>query len=284
MLSLRTQGVIHGSSFENNSVTTTSGFRDSTTAFQYGGAVSVGQGANLLISSAVFRGNSAHGNAECKRSQGGALISLSGASLEVRDTLFEGNSAKGATDAMGGALCIYGTVILRSGVAFRSNIVLGQGNVIAGGAVAVIQLDPAILPNFTALESPSFVANVAEGSAPQGGALFLSAISEVVVRLAGADFSRNLVRITEGVQAGYGGAICVETGGAWLENCSFTANVARMERGSGYDATGGGIAIRSGGRLEMIRARMTSNWAGGTQLHWPLYAARRRHMFTYCTI
>jgi hypothetical protein len=23
---------------------------------------------------------------------------------------------------------------------------------------------------------------------------------------------------------------------------------------------------------------MTSNWAGGTQLHWPLYAARRRHM------
>ena len=55
MLALRTQGVIHGSAFENNSVT-------STNATEYGGAVSVGQGATLRISSAVFRGNSAYGN------------------------------------------------------------------------------------------------------------------------------------------------------------------------------------------------------------------------------
>jgi hypothetical protein len=270
MLALRTQkGVIHGSTFENNSVT-------STNAAEYGGAVSVGQGATLRISSAVFRGNSAYGNAECKVSRGGALISLLGASVEVRDTLFEGNSAKGAIAAAGGALCIFGTVVLRSGVVFRSNIVSGQGNVVAGGAVALLQDDPVISPKLTAVESPSFVANVAEGTGPQGGALFLSVFSRDAARLAGADFSRNLVRVTDGL--GYGGAIHVETGGARLENCSFTANFARMERGSGFDATGGGISISAGGRLELIRARMTSNWAGGTQLHWPLYAARRRHM------
>jgi hypothetical protein len=269
MLALRTQGVIHGSTFENNSVT-------STNALETGGAVSVGQDANLRISSAVFRGNSAHGNAECKASRGGALISQLGASVEVRDTLFEANSAKGAIFAQGGALCIFGTVVLRSGVVFRSNIVSGQGNVVAGGAVAVLQDDPVISPNFTAVESPSFVANVAEGTGPQGGALFLSVGSRDAAHLAGADFSESRVRVTEGF--GHGGAIRVSTGGARLENCSFTANVARMERGSGYDATGGGISISAGGRLELIRARMTSNWAGGTKLHWPLHAAHRLHM------
>ncbi len=270
MLALRTQnGVIHGSTFENNSVTSTNGA-------EYGGAVLVGQGATLRISSSVFRGNAAYGNAECKASRGGALISLLGASVEVRDALFEGNWAKGAIFAQGGALYIFGAVVLRSGVVFRSNIVSGQGNSIAGGAVAVIQDDPVTSPNFTAVESPSFVDNVAEGTEPEGGALFLLVGSRDGVRVAGADFSGNLVRVTDGV--GRGGAIRVKTGGARLENCSFTANVARMERGSGFDATGGGISISAGGRLELIRARMTSNWAGGTQLHWPLYAAHRRHM------
>jgi hypothetical protein len=266
MLALRTQkGVIHGSSFESNSVTTTSGYSSALSVALFGGAVSVGQGANLRISSAVFRGNSADGGAESKVSQGGALISLEGSSVEVRDSLFEGNSAKGVITSQGGALCIFGTVILRSGVVFRSNIASGQGNLIAGGAVAVLQSDPVFLPNFTAVESASFVANVAEGTGPQGGALFLSVFSRDAARLAGADFSRNLVRVTDGL--GYGGAIHVETGGARLENCSFTANFARMERGSlGYHATGGGISISAGGRLELIRARMTSNWAGGTQL------------------
>ena len=274
MLALRTQGVIHGSTFENNSVTSTNAFLGGgyggAVSVGLGGAVSVGRGANLRISSAVFRGNAAHGNAECKTAKAGALLAQLGASVEVRDTLFEANSAKCVTDAQGGALCIYGTVVLRSGVVFRSNIVSGQGNVIAGGAVAVWQDDPVISPNFTAVESPSFVANEAEGTGPQGGALFLSVGSRDTVRLAGADFSRNLVRLTEGF--GFGGAIRVRIGGARLENCSFTANVARMERGSCYDATGGGISISAGGRLELIRARMTSNWAGGTQLHWPLYA------------
>ena len=194
--------------------------------------------------------------------------------MEVSETLFEANSAKGTQTAEGGALFISGTVILRHGVVFRSNKVSGLGNRVAGGAVSVRQDTPVSPPSLIGLESPSFVSNVAEGTGPEGGALFLTADVTDVVYLAGAEFSRNLVRAID--TSGKGGAVHVANGGARLENCSFTgkitANTALMEGGLAYDATGGGISVSAGGRLAMIGARMTSNRAGGTQSHLPSYA------------
>ena len=203
--------------------------------------------------------------------------------MEVSETLFEANSAKGTQTAEGGALFISGTVILRLGVVFRSNKVSGLGNRVAGGAVSVRQDKPVSPPSLIGLESPNFVSNVAEGTGPEGGALFLTADVADAVHLVGAEFSRNLVRAID--TYGKGGAVHVANGGAQLENCSFTANAALMEGGSAYDATGGGISVSASGMLAMIGARMTSNRAGGTQSHLPSYAphwssrARRRAAF-----
>jgi len=260
MFALRTQGALHGCTFENNSATFNG----------MGGAVSVGQGAKLRISGVAFRGNAAHGDSKISISMGGALLAQIGASVEISETLFEANSAKGTQTAEGGALFIYGNVVLRHGVVFRSNKVSGQGDAVTGGAVSVRQGTPVTPPSLIGLESPSFVSNAAEGTGPEGGALFLTADVANAVNLTGAEFSRNVVQAID--TFGKGGAVHVANGGARLENCSFTANAALVEGGLAYDATGGGISVSAGGRLAMIGARMSSNRAGGTQSHLPSYA------------
>ena len=174
---------------------------------------------------------------------GGAIKIESSARLVINTTTFKSNAAKfGKHTTGGGAIEVDGaSVVLGAGVHFvenfATNLHTSMSQYVSGGAIR-IHNPPATL---TAVEGPSFLKNLCNGTDPNGGAITIDGD----MRLEFATFVSNSV-IADFESGGGGGAIAVLAGSSSLKGCSFIGN---MHVSKGPGRSGGALFVSSNGKV-----------------------------------
>lgn len=225
------------------------------------------QGSRFLHNAALDGVAYSHGGAIALV---GSLEAMDNRTSRVATTNFDGNRAHGGPSApgFGGGISVrQAALVLGESVGFYGNVAKGHGrdDPSGGGAVYVAEFPAALL----AEEAAEFVRNVAEGATPNGGALFVTR-SPKTVRLKGAKFDANMVRVLSG--QGRGGAVSVDRGGdVHLEGCELHDNTAEMASFTARGASGGAICVGNKGTAMLAVTKMWSNQAGGGAQCLPLH-------------
>jgi hypothetical protein len=231
-----------------------------------GGAVDLEDKSTFNAASSVFCHNEANGQEVSSNARGGAICA-GNSRFTCETTTFDSNRVlDGLRLSTGGALALdSSTAWLGVNTSFSANVARGKGGLsVYGGAISVesetsLELGNVYAVDLLAANAVVFTENVAEGSDPKAGALYVG--GGRVVNLEGATFESNRVLVR--ARYGAGGAVHIESGEAHLTHCRFTGNVARMTTPTAYDATAGGVSVGAQGILYMTDSRMLSNYAGG---------------------
>ncbi|MCH9651491.1 MAG: hypothetical protein K0U98_24910 [Deltaproteobacteria bacterium] len=208
----------------------------------FGGAVFVDGGGQILVSDSSFLDNTAHGSTFVTAGGGAFVLLDSPFPSSIERSLFQGNEARGPNgSALGGAIQtgdFSNTIETISATDFIANRAIagadGAGTGARGGAISGWNIS---------LVDSTFVQNQALAggllSRAHGGAVSMSG-SALVLRTI---FRENLARGGLGGPAGSGGY----TGSpVSMEDCLFEANRAEggdSATGDGGDATAGGASI-----------------------------------------
>ena len=142
-----------------------------------------------------------------------------------------------------------------SGVGFDSNIAQDGGNTNQGGAISLKES-----ASLRVQGNVMFANNSVIGKNPNGGAVWISVATEVI--LSGAIFENNIVRVK--AEYGFGGALHIESSKALLDLCRFDSNVALLDDAvSAISATAGGISVWQDAELTVSDTVFSANQAGG---------------------
>ena len=142
-----------------------------------------------------------------------------------------------------------------SGVVFDSNIAQDGGNTNQGGAISLKES-----ASLRVQGNVVFANNSVIGKNPNGGAVWISVATEVV--LSGAIFENNIVRVK--AEYGFGGALHIESSKVLVDLCRFDSNVALLDDPvAAISATAGGISVWQDAELNVTDTSFSANQAGG---------------------
>ena len=215
----------------------------------YGGAIyNIGKDSNIIISSTVFKSNSA---ANGSGSYGGAIYNNNGI-INISSTTFESNSARASSSgdgiSYGGSIYNTGTMIFNS-TTFESNIASSSKSSSNSGSVtgdggAIYNRHGTIIVSSTTFES-----NSANGSSSvygsgygYGGAI---SNSYGIINIDSTTFESNSANGSNsgsGSGYGYGGAIHNSNGTITISLTTFESNSASGSKSSSNSGSGSGIS------------------------------------------